>query len=272
MNAHDGYHDGPPNQIPGEQAITRLSRRDFLKLMGISGLILAGAGLDESSLASEAAKPSLGVRGPTGERINEHALAYALALLQQALDELRTYGFAFNLNQRGEIHQSSQPGILALMLCDTRLPPTPEGADLALTLNLAAPEHAVVQYVIGRSRRSALEIQRSVLDGQGRRVDMRQQVQRDASDDYHARVRGRHAWSEHTRWYYARCCQSAWQLDKLPSGMMALQLRQQSVLEYRDSRSRAAVTLLPGPWRRQTRRVSLDGAASTARPAASSRG
>jgi hypothetical protein len=257
----------PPTTVP------ELSRRSFLKLLGLGALPIA-TGLPLFKLAVWPDQEQ-------ADHMQFHLAEQARALLLPAIAELQTQGFPFDSDQSILVELPQQPHLLGLMLRDTRLPPRHDGADIAMTIDLHAPERSTLTYLVGRSHADGLELRQVIVEGDGRRQERQIHLSRDAGEvQQRSPVHAAHRmlyqaaspmaaghgedsplWHEQTQWYYNHAGGALW-LDAAGSEGAADQLlRFTTCEEYRNNRIRSA----PQAHRSQrrygeTRTVSLEQA------------
>jgi len=256
----------PPTTVP------ELSRRSFLKLLGLAALPIATS----LPLFKLAVWPDQ----EQAAHMQFHLAEQARALLLPAIAELQTQGFPFDSDQSILVELPQQPHLLGLMLRDIRLPPRHDGADIAMTIDLHAPERSTLTYLVGRSDPDGLELRQVVVDAGGGRQQRQIHLSReDGEVQQRSPVYATHRmlyqtaspsaaghgedsplYHEQTQWYYNHAGGALW-LDAAGSGAADRQLHFTTCEEYRNNRIRSA----PQSHRSQrrygeTRTVSLEQA------------
>jgi hypothetical protein len=260
----------PPAGVP-PSTLPALSRRSFLKMLGVSMALVATpemlAGLALGAVPNTAPAAAVTSTLPIP----------AATLLLRALDELRVQGFAFALDQGGVVALPGRPELRGLLLRDTLAPPSLAGADIALTLDYDAPERSALCYTVGRSGEAGLELLTVVLSAKGRR-EARHLYQRPdcAATLVPARYPLRHTgytveqisepdcaggaptFVERTGWWYTHADEVRWLEVEGPGGQRVPLLRHTSAAEYRDVRHTASpYRRHAAGWQSEMHRVSV---------------
>lgn len=238
----------PTNGVP-PSALPTLSRRTFLKLLGVSMAAVA-----TPEVLAELALEAVPHTAPAAT-VTAALPIPAATLLLRALDELRAQGFSFALDQGGVVALPTHPQLRGLLLRDTLALPSLAGADIALTLDYDAPERSALCYTVGRSGDAGLELRTVVLSGEGRRETQHLYQRPDcAATLAPARYPLRHTgysveqlsepgcaggapvFVERTGWWYTHAGEVRWLEIEGPGGRRVPQLRHTSAAEYRDVR------------------------------------
>jgi len=275
MIGHNAGQDRPLQALDAYLPATlpELPRRTFLKLLGLAALpIVTGLPLLEHAIWPDHEQAA-------GMQL--HLVEHARTLLQPVIAELQAQGFPFDIDQSILVQLPQQPHLLGLMLRDTRLPPRHDGADIAMTIDLHAPERSTLAYLVGRSDTDGLELRQVIVEAGGRRQQRQIRISREAATvQQRPPIYAAHRmlyqsagpsvvghghesplWLEQTHWYYNHAGGALWLEAPRSEGTAGRQLRFTTCEEYRNNRFRSA----PGAHRShrrygETHTVSLEQA------------
>jgi hypothetical protein len=205
-----------------------ISRRKFLELLGVTTV---GAIAANVTIPSSITSASSGDRADFAKSL---AIVVESPLYRQAIDELEAKGFLFDLKKSTFQRAPKEPGLVGIVLAQTKTPSRKTGADIALTVSLREEALHAVNYVVGQSNEDSLEIARVNLTfGKSRTASSESfargqaTLQRGAPvlpigeviETISGQVSNKPApesvctpssYTECTDWYYSSCCQASW--------------------------------------------------------------
>jgi|GEM_PF-3149439 len=170
--ANPDASEGPDREQRTENSLPHsgsLSRRQFVKSIGAATLgALIGNVAVPPSISKAVAADSVDIN-------RARAIAEESPLLKQALAELKSKGFAFDLSQSGFSRASSRPDfskyteLVGLSFASIETAPSRTVADIMATVDLKSQGLTSLTYSVVRSTDEALEVSEVLLQSDGQR-------------------------------------------------------------------------------------------------------